>query len=84
MAGLVMPWMLSQHLSAILGAIRLCLSSRYLARRREVQLTQFARAMVTKIVVAITWLPVGIGQIVQENKVVTDSVGEQDTEDSDR
>ena len=48
---------------AWLGAIGLSSTSWYLARWREVLLTQFARSMATKVVVATTWLPVGIDPI---------------------
>ena len=44
----------------VLGATGLSSTSRYLARWREVLLTQFARSMATKVVVATTWLPFGI------------------------
>ena len=43
---------MSTNLSGGLGAIGLSSTSRYLARGREVQHTQFARPMVTKVVVA--------------------------------
>ena len=49
----------SQNLNSVLGAIRL--GPYNLARPREVLHTQFDCPMVTKVVVAITWLPVGIG-----------------------
>ena len=48
---------------AWLGAIGLSSTSWYLARWREVLHTQFARSMVTKVVVATTWLLVGNGVI---------------------